>query len=68
MNNPIEFIKMIKNPKQFVSNYIQNNTNPMLKNLVEMANKNDTKGLENFARNMFAERGQNFDEIMSLFK
>lgn len=68
MNNPIEFIKMIKNPKQFVTDYMQANNNPILNNLINMANENDIKGLENFARNMFNEKGQNFDDIMSLFK
>lgn len=68
MNNPIEFIKAIKNPQEFVMNMVSTNSNPMLKNLVEMAQKGDRKGLEQFATNMFKEQGKDFNEIMNLFK
>lgn len=69
MNSPLDFIKAIKNPKQFIMNYFkQQNNNPMLNNLIQMAEKGDTQGVENFARNYFKEQGQDFDEIMSNFK
>ena len=72
MNNPMQMLQAIKNPKQFVINYMQNNTNPMLKNLVDMANNNDTKGLETFAQNMFKEQNRDFSkeftEFMNNFK
>lgn len=68
MNNPIEMLKMIKNPKEFVMNYAKQNNNPMMNNLMQMAEKNDVQGLENFARNLFKEQGRNFDEIKDLFK
>ena len=75
MNNPIQFINMlkgIKNPKDAVINMIKTNNNPMIKNLVEMAEKGDTKGVENFARNVFKEQGRDFDkemnELMKNFK
>ena len=63
MNNPLDFMRMIKNPKDFVMNCIKQNNNPMLNNLIQMAEKNDMQGLENFARNMFKEQGQDFDKI-----
>ena len=70
MNNPLQFINMlksIKNPKQAVINMIKSNNNPMFKNLVEMAEKGDTKGVENFARNILKEQGRDFDSEMNNF-
>ena len=52
----------IKNPKDVVINMIKSNNNPMVKNLVEMAEKGDNQGVENFARNLYAQQGRNFDE------
>ena len=71
MNNPIQFMNMlkgIKNPKEAVINMIKSNNNPMLKNLVEMAEKGDTKGVENFARNFYAQQGRDFDQEFNNFK
>lgn len=75
MNNSMEMIKTImsnKNPQQVIQNMISNNTNPMLNNLINMAQNGDTKGVENFARNIFKEKGRDFDkefsEFMSNFK
>ena len=67
MNNPMEMLKAIKNPKQFAMNIINKNGNPVFNNLVEMANKNDTEGLQNFGRNMFKEHGKDFDKEFSNF-
>lgn len=70
MNNPLQFMSMlkgIKNPKEAVINMIKSNNNPMLKNIVEMAEKGDTKGVENFARNMLKEQGRDFDSEMNSF-
>ena len=66
--NPFEILKAIKNPQEYVLGMLGTNTNPMLKNLVEMAKKGDKKGLEKFARNLFKEQGQDLDEIMNNFK
>lgn len=65
MNNPLDLLRLIKNPKEYAMNLVKQQNNPMLNNLVQMAEKGDTKGVENFARNMFKERGQDFDQIMS---
>ena len=70
MNNPMQFMSMlksIKNPKEAVINMVKSNNNPMLKNLVEMAEKGDTKGVENFARNILREQGRDFDSEMNNF-
>lgn len=68
MNDIITFIKAIKNPQEFVLQSLGTNTNPMIQNLLEMAKKGDTAGIENFARNFFKENGQDYDQIMSMFK
>ena len=70
MNNPMQFMNMlngIKNPKDVVINMIKSNNNPMIKNLVEMAEKGDNNGIETFARNMFKEQGRDFDSEIKQF-
>ena len=70
MNNPIQTIKSAmgsgKSPQQLVQTMIANN-NPMANNLVQMAQKGDTKGIESFARNLFKEKGRDFDKEFSQF-
>ena len=75
MNNPIQFMSMlksIKNPKEAVINMIKSNNNPMIKNLVEMAEKGQNDKIEEFARNLFREQNRDFDqefgEFMKNFK
>ncbi len=70
MKNPMQmmnFLKGVKNPKDAVINMIKSNNNPMVKNLVEMAEKGDNKGIETFARNMFKEQGRDFDSEIKQF-
>ena len=74
-NNPIEMIKNFMkqgNPQQLVERLVMNNTNPMLRQLVEKAKNGDTKGVEEFARNIYKQQGRDFDkefsEFMSNFK
>lgn len=68
MNDMFNLMKAIKNPQEFISNYAKQNNNPILSNLIDMAQKGDKKGVENFARNFFKQQGQDFDKIMSNFK
>lgn len=70
MNNPMQFInilKGIKNPKETVINIIKSNDNPMIKNLVNMAENGDNEGVEKFARNFYKEQGRDFDKEYSQF-
>lgn len=70
MNNPMQFMNMlrgIKNPKDAVISMVKSNNNPMIKNLVEMAEKGNTEGVENFARNFLKEQGRDFDKEFSEF-
>lgn len=68
--NPTNFIKnyMLKGltPKGIVKQMV--GKNPMLSNLVNMAEKGDNQGLETFARNFLKERGLNYDEEFKKFR
>lgn len=69
-NNPIEMIKSFMkqgNPQQLVERLVMNNTNPMLRQLVEKAKSGDTKGVEEFARNIYKQQGRDFDKEFSQF-
>lgn len=62
--NPIEMIKnMVIN---------RNINNPVLKEVINKAQKGDSKGVEDFARNFLKEQGRDFDkefgEFMKNFK
>ena len=63
----MDILKSIKDPKEFVNNYVRQNNNPILNNLVQMAQQNDVKGLENFARNFLKGQGRNYDEEFNKF-
>lgn len=45
-----------------------NITNPILNNVVSMAKNGDTKGVENFARNICKQKGLDFDVEFDKFK
>lgn len=57
------------NPKQMVMNLLRQNmtSNPMVNNLMSMAQNGDSKGVENFARNFCKEKGVDFDTEFSKF-
>lgn len=42
--------------------------NPILGNVISMAQSGDTKGVENFARNICKQRGLDFDSEFEKFK
>lgn len=68
------------NPMQMLQNFIIRGfspqkiveqmvgSNPMMSNLIKMANDGDTNGVETFARNMFKEKGRDFDKEFSEFR
>ena len=76
MNNSVSnlrtFINNGGNAQQVVQRLIQSNTNPMINNLMKLAQKGEINSVENFARNMFKEQGRDFDkefnEFMNHFK
>ena len=65
--NPIDFFRGIQNPKQFVMNMLKQNQNPMAIQLMQMANSGNAKQIEQFARNIFKERGMDFDKSFAEF-
>lgn len=75
--SPFETIKNFLNNGGSLQNAIEkamqktvqnNNANPMFINLIKIAEKGDSKGVENFARNLFKEQGRDFDKEYSEFK
>lgn len=68
--NPMQllqnFITKGLSPEKIVEQMVGNN--PMMANLIKMANSGDTRGVENFARNMFKEKGRDFDKEFSEFR
>ena len=73
--NPLNMLKGmmgIGNPKDIAMKMLSQNNNPIFKNLIDMANKGDSKGVEEFARNICKEKNIDFDkqfgEFMNNFK
>ena len=68
--NPVNFIKQYLTqgltPKGILSK--MNVNNPILSNVIDMAQKGDTAGVENFARNICKQRGIDFDTEFGKFK
>lgn len=68
--NPMQmlqnFLTKGLSPQKIVEQMAGNN--PMMVNLIKMANAGDTDGVEKVARNMFKEKGRNFDKEFSEFK
>ena len=71
MNVMQQLVQMVKtgNPQQVLMNTLQqSNNNPILNNVLNLAQKGDTKGIEELARNLARERGVNVDEAMTQVK
>ena len=68
--NPIQmlqnFITRGLSPQKIVEQMAGNN--PMMVNLIKMVNSGNTRGVEDFARNMFKEKGRDFDKEFSEFR
>lgn len=68
--NPMQmlqsFITKGLSPQKIAEQMVGNN--PMMANLMKMANAGDTEGVEKVARNMFKEKGRDFDKEFSEFK
>ena len=65
--NAIKNMIGLNSPKEMVLKMLGQNSNPMINNLIQMAEKGDNKGIENFARNIFKDRGMDFDKEFSNF-
>lgn len=72
MMNPMNLIQMLKggNPAQMLMGMLrqQSGNNPVMQNALDMAEKGDSKGIENLARNLCKEQGINPDEMFNNIK
>ena len=71
--NPMQLIQMIKsgqNPQQLMLNILQQRTqnNPLMQNLFQLAQNNNTSAIEEIARNIYSEKGLDFDKEFNSFK
>lgn len=71
MNNPFQLLQAIKNPQQLINKFMNNEqvmSNPMIRNAVDMAQKGDSKGIEQLVRNIAQSKGMNADELFNQVK
>lgn len=72
MINPMMLMQMLRggNPQQAIMNAMRNQAgqNPVLNNALDMAEKQDTKGLEQLARNLCESNGVNADDMVRQIK
>lgn len=59
MNNPIQMLKNMIINKQI--------NNPVLKEVINKAQNGDSKGVEEFARNLLKDQGRDFDKEFGQF-
>ena len=68
--NPINMIKQYVMQGLTPQNILNklNINNPILNNVINMAQNGDTKGVEDFARNICKQKGLDFDTEFNKFK
>ena len=69
--NMMQLMQMMKtgNPQQvLMSTLQQSNNNPILNNVLTLAQKGDMKGIEELARNLAKERGVSVEDTMTQIK
>lgn len=68
--NPMNMLKQYMTrgltPQNILNKMSMNN--PILNNVMKMAQNGDTEGVENFARNICKQRGLDFDKEFDKFK
>ena len=69
--NPIQMLQSFlgrgMSPQQII-NQMSGNKNPMITNLMNMMQTGNSKGVEDFARNIFKEKGRDFDKEFGEFR
>lgn len=69
--NPAFLINLLKNgnPQEVAMQIIQTNypNDPTMQSLVEMGQRGDINGLQQFAQQMFAKEGRDFNQEMNNF-
>jgi len=71
--NILQLIQLVKNnpnPPAFVMQMLQaqSGNNPLFANLLNLAQNGNTAGLEDFARNVFKEKGLDFNQEFNSLK
>ena len=71
--HPMQLIQMIKrgqNPQQLMMSVLQQRTqgNPLYETLYNLAQQGKTGDIENIARNIFKEKGMDFEKEFNSFK
>lgn len=73
-NVPIQLMKNLLskscNPRTMVLNYIKlnnNNNNPMISELIDMAERGETQNVEKIARDYFSNNGMDYDTVKQQF-
>lgn len=71
--NPMQLIQMIRsgqNPQQLMISVLQQRTkgNPLYENLYNLATQGKTADIESIARNIYKEKGMDFDTEFNSFK
>jgi hypothetical protein len=67
--NPLSLVAQLRagNPRDVAQQIIQTNykNDPIMQNVLQMGLNNDTKGLEQFARQLLGQQGKDFDTEMA---
>lgn len=66
----LQFIKFSRNPQQSIIQIVEQQAggNPFFENLISLAKCNKGEEIETIARNMFKEKGLDFDKEFTSFK
>lgn len=71
MNNPVQFVQMMRNPQQLMQYMMMNNQfiqNPIMRNTMEMMQKKDYEGVEKLAKNLCKEKGMDYEQLCKEIK
>ena len=71
MNNPLNFVQMMRNPQAFIQQVMGNSQfmqNPISKNAIEMYQRGDKQGLNELADNICKEKGINRQDFEKQIK
>ena len=69
--NPMQMLQGMRNPQQFLQQMMGNSSvmkNPIARNAMQMAQKGDSNGIEQMARNLCKEKGLNADDVFNQIK
>ena len=58
MNNPLNFVQIMRNPQAFLQQAMKNG-NTIMQNAIQMYQKGDKQGLDELADNLCKEKGIN---------